>query len=64
MLFRSIGDGLVSVDGRVDEYVPALRGTAWKGATLQHLLDMSAGVQFDEDDYDNPESDGILIEQV
>ena len=64
LLGSLIGDGLVSVDGRVDEYVPALRGTAWKGATLQHLLDMSAGVQFDEDDYDNPESDGILIEQV
>ncbi|MEY4173138.1 MAG: hypothetical protein RI900_303 [Actinomycetota bacterium] len=59
-----VGEGLLSVDGRVEQYVPALRGTAWEGATLQHLLDMSAGVRFDEDDYDNPESDGILIEQV
>ncbi len=59
-----VGEGLVAVDGRVEHYVPALRGTAWEGATVQHLLDMSAGVKFDESDYDNPESDGILIEEV
>ena len=59
-----IGEGLVAVEGRVEQYVPALRGTAWEGATVQHLLDMSAGVRFDESDYDNPDSDGILIEQV
>lgn len=59
-----IGEGLVSVDGMVEHYVPALRGTAWEGATVQHLLDMSAGVLFDESDYDNPRSDGILIEEV
>lgn len=59
-----IGEGLVSLDAAVEQYVPALRGTAWQGATVQHLLDMSAGVKFDESDYDNPESDGILIEQV
>ena len=53
---------------RTDElastYVPALRGTAWDGATVQHLLDMSAGVAFNEEDYDDPESDGCLIEFV
>ena len=59
-----IGEGLVSVDGAVEQYVPALRGTAWEGATVQHLLDMSAGVRFDESDYANPQSDGILIEEV
>ena len=64
LLGSLIGEGLVSVDDLVVDRVPALRGTAWDGATVQHLLDMSAGVQFDEDDYDNPDSDGILIEQV
>ena len=31
---------------------------------MQHLLDMRAGTRFDEEDYDNPDSDGRLIEQV
>ena len=59
-----VGDGLVEPEAAVERYVPSLRGTAWEGATVQHLLDMTAGVQFDEDDYDNPQSDGVLIEQV
>lgn len=59
-----VGEGLVRTEEFAHVYVPELRGTAWEGATVQHLLDMSAGVVFDEDDYDNPESDGCLIEQV
>lgn len=59
-----VGEGLVSPDEFAHTYVPELLGTAWEGATVQHLLDMSAAVQFDEEDYDNPRSDGCLIEQV
>ena len=59
-----VGEGLVDTEERVEAYVPELRGTAWEGATVQHCLDMAAAVQFDEDDYDNPESDGVRIEQV
>jgi CubicO group peptidase (beta-lactamase class C family) len=59
-----VGDLLLDLGRDISQYVPELRGTAWEGATLQHLLDMSAGVHFDEEDYDNPESDGRLIEQV
>jgi CubicO group peptidase (beta-lactamase class C family) len=58
------GEGALDPQARVTDYVAALRGSAWEGCTLQHLLDMRAGTRFDEDDYDDPESDGVLIEQV
>lgn len=58
------GEGLVDPAERADTYVPELLGTAWEGCTVQHLLDMSAGVEFDESDYDNPDSAGCLIEAV
>jgi 6-aminohexanoate-oligomer exohydrolase len=48
----------------VPEYIGALRGTAWEGCTLQHLLDMRAGTRFDEEDYGNPDSDGVLIDEI
>lgn len=31
------------------DIVPELKGTAYEGATLRHLLDMRAGIAFDED---------------
>lgn len=48
----------------VPDYIPTLRGSSWEGCTLQHLLDMRAGTQFDEDDYADPDSDGRLTEQI
>ncbi len=59
-----VGEGLVDPAERADRYAPVLLGTAWEGCTVQHLLDMSAGVEFDESDYDNPDSAGCLIEAV
>jgi CubicO group peptidase (beta-lactamase class C family) len=59
-----VGEGLVDPAASVVTYVPELKGTAWDGATVQHLLDMSAGVAFNEEDYDDPESDGCLVEFV
>jgi len=58
------GQGVLDPDALVTDYIAALRGTAWEGCTLQHLLDMRAGTQFDEEDYENPDSDGVLIEQI
>ena len=58
------GQGVLDPDGLVTDYIAALRGTAWEGCTLQHLLDMRAGTRFDEEDYENPYSDGVLIEQI
>lgn len=40
----------------VTDYLPELETTAWKGATLQHVLDMTTGVRFSEA-YTDPYSD-------
>ena len=58
------GDGVLDPQRAVTEYVAALRGTAWEGCTLQHLLDMRAGTRFDEEDYGDPDSDGVLIDEI
>ncbi|MEX0991729.1 MAG: serine hydrolase [Actinomycetota bacterium] len=59
-----VGDGRVDPLATVPDYIPRLRGTAWEGCIVQSVLDMRAGARFDESDYDNPESDGRLIEEV
>lgn len=59
-----VGEGLIDPAARADSYAPVLLGTAWEGCTVQHLLDMTAGIEFDESDYDNPDSAGCLIEAV
>ncbi|WP_117191547.1 serine hydrolase domain-containing protein [Rhizobium terrae] len=40
--------GLLDTDGRLTDYLPELDGTAYRGATVRHLLDMTSGVAFDE----------------
>ncbi|KIN60205.1 6-aminohexanoate-dimer hydrolase [Sulfitobacter noctilucae] len=40
---------IASIDDPVIKYVPGLRGTAYDGATLRNVLQMSSGVTFDED---------------
>lgn len=42
-------DGVLEVDRPVVEVIPELGGTAFSGATVGNLLDMRAGVHFDED---------------
>jgi CubicO group peptidase (beta-lactamase class C family) len=59
-----VGEGVLDPGAEVTSYVGALRGTAWEGCTVQHLLDMRAGTRFDEEDYENPDSDGVLIEEI
>lgn len=50
------GRGLLDVNARITDYLPELNDTAYRGATLQHVLDMTSGVQFSED-YTDPYSD-------
>jgi CubicO group peptidase (beta-lactamase class C family) len=59
-----VGEGAIDPQRHVVDYLPTLEGTSWEGCTLQHLLDMRAGTQFDEEDYDDPDSEGRLIEQI
>jgi len=40
---------IASLDDPVIQYAPQLKGSAYDGATLQNVLQMSSGVTFDED---------------
>jgi hypothetical protein len=51
-----IGRGLLDPQARVTDILPELEATAWRGAKLQHVLDMTSGVAFDEE-YTSPTSD-------
>ena len=50
------GKGLLDVAAQVTDYLPELNDTAYRGATLQHVLDMRSGVTFDET-YTDPYAD-------
>jgi CubicO group peptidase (beta-lactamase class C family) len=48
-----VAGGLVKPEALVVDYVDELRGTAWDGCTVQHLLDMRAGTSWNyEEDED------------
>lgn len=51
-----VGRGLIDPGAPVTRYLPELERTGWKGATVQHVLDMTTGVRYDET-YENPFSD-------
>jgi CubicO group peptidase (beta-lactamase class C family) len=51
-----VGRGQLDPSEGVTSYVPELLGTAHEGATVRHLLDMTAGTRFSEE-YDDPRSD-------
>ncbi|UWQ13760.1 beta-lactamase family protein [Aliiroseovarius sp. M344] len=40
---------IASLDDPVERYVPELKGSAYEGATLRNVLNMSSGVVFNED---------------
>jgi len=40
---------IASIDDPIVKYVPSLKGSAYEGATLRNVLQMSSGVRFDED---------------
>ena len=51
-----VGKGLLDVQAPVTQYIPELNDTAYRGALLQHVLDMASGVTFDET-YTDPYAD-------
>ena len=59
-----VGQRVLDPAAEVTDYIGALRDTAWQGCTVQHLLDMRAGTRFDEEDYSDPQSDGVLLEYI
>jgi len=54
-----MGQGLFDVERTVPDYIRELAGTCWDGCTIQHLLDMTAGVSFDESDYEDEDSESF-----
>lgn len=58
-----VGKGLFDVDAPITDLIPELEGTSFTGATSRHLLDMRAGILFDEN-YDNLKADVRLYEQI
>jgi CubicO group peptidase (beta-lactamase class C family) len=57
-------EGDVDPAAEVPDYIAELRGTSWDGCTVQHCLDMRAGTKFNEEDYGDGQSDGVLIDEV
>jgi CubicO group peptidase (beta-lactamase class C family) len=51
-----VAEGLLRPAALVTEYLPELETTGWRGATLQHVLDMTSGTRFSET-YTQPDSD-------
>jgi CubicO group peptidase (beta-lactamase class C family) len=57
LLGAAIQDGYIGgVDDRVTDYIPMLEGSAYDGARIRDVLQMSSGVAWNED-YSDPESD-------
>lgn len=56
-----IDEGLLDPAAPFCDYLPELEATAWKGASLQHVLDMTSGVKFDET-YGNRDAQVFLLD--
>lgn len=53
----AIQDGYIkSLDDKVSQYIPGLRGSAYDDVSIRQLLTMSSGVKWNED-YEDPHSD-------
>ena len=53
----AIKDGFIrSLDDKVSDYIPDLKGSAYDAVKLRHLLTMTSGVKWNED-YGDPNSD-------
>ena len=44
-----VGQGALTPDDLVTDHIDELRGSAWEGCTVQHLLDMRVGARWDYD---------------
>ncbi|HLX80094.1 MAG TPA: serine hydrolase [Burkholderiales bacterium] len=52
----AIADGkIASIDDKAEKYVPALKGHPYGETSLRHLLTMSSGIKFSEENYDATE---------
>lgn len=57
----AIKDGVLALDQPITDFVPELRDVdAYDGVTVEHLLTMSSGVDWNEE-YSDPQNDNILL---
>ncbi len=57
LIGAAIRDGYIkSIDEKVTDYLPRLKGSSYDQATIRNILQMSSGVQWNED-YADPDSD-------
>jgi CubicO group peptidase (beta-lactamase class C family) len=50
LIGAAVKDGLIhSIDDPAVQYIPELKGTAFDGVTIRHLMTMSSGVRYNED---------------
>ncbi len=60
---------ILAAEGKIDlekptlHYLPELKGSAWDGTTVQMVMNMLVGIQFDEI-YDDPKSDAYKFARV
>lgn len=58
----AIKDGFIkSIDDRVSDYIPDLKGSVYDDVTIKQLLTMTSGVQWNED-YADPKSDVAMFD--
>lgn len=57
------GTDVLSPNDLVTDHVPELEATSFEGATVRHLLDMTAGTRFSEE-YDDPDADVRVYERA
>jgi len=59
----ALKDGLIaSIDDKVSHYLPDLKGSAYDDVSIEQLLTMTSGVQWDED-YEDKNSDVALFNE-
>ncbi|PTX50002.1 hypothetical protein IQ03_01549 [Gemmobacter caeni] len=49
LLGTVVTEGAIDLDAPVDQYAPALRGSAYEGVTVRQVANMTSGVAFNED---------------
>ena len=61
LLGAAVAEGKISsIDDPVTKYLPGLKGSAYEGVTIRHVLNMTSGVRWNED-YTDPLSDVAKI---
>lgn len=58
-----VAQGKIDSAQRIDHYIPELRNSGYRGATVRDLLDMRSGIKFSEE-YLNPESEVRKLDEA